>query len=98
MRHPFQPLRPASLEPLHSATVLNARWKGNIKKQWKRSKCYTHTMQYDSHLLKGSYFDFSDTLPQSLVILLLHIRTGLVPLTKHLCHICKVDSPICPCF
>jgi hypothetical protein len=73
------------------------RWKGNIK-QWKRSKCYTHTVQYDSHLLKVSYLDLSDTLPHSLAILLLHLHTGLVPLTKHLCDICKADSPICPCY
>jgi ribonuclease HI len=76
---------------------LNARRKGKVEEQWRASSRYASTMQYDDHLLKGTYLDLADNLPRSLAVLLLQLRTGHVPLAKHLHRIRRADSPICPC-
>ncbi|KAJ7639653.1 hypothetical protein DFH06DRAFT_1001628 [Mycena polygramma] len=54
-------------------------------------------MQYDAKLTKGSYIELAEELPRSLAVLLLQLRTGHIPLARHLHKINKADSPICPC-
>ncbi|KAJ7877593.1 hypothetical protein B0H14DRAFT_3782792 [Mycena olivaceomarginata] len=44
---------------------LNAARKTDYEKVWKGSARCTRTIQYDAHLLKGSYIDLADTLPRS---------------------------------
>jgi ribonuclease HI len=75
---------------------LVAELKDAVRRKWESSKRYERTMQYDTKLLKGSYLDTVDCLPRSLAVLLIQLRTGHVPLAKHLHKIQKADSPICP--
>jgi hypothetical protein len=70
--------------------------KDTVRRKWETSKRYEHMMQYDTKLLKGSYLATVDCLPRSLAVLLIQLRTGHVPLAKHLHKIQKADSPICP--
>jgi hypothetical protein len=76
---------------------LNAAQKADYEKVRKGLAQYTCTVQYVACLLKGSYIDLADTLPWSYAVLLLQLRTGYIPLAKHLHRICKANSPICPC-
>jgi hypothetical protein len=76
---------------------LNAHCQADREKLWKKSHRYECTVQYDTRLLKGSYLELADCLPQSLAVLVMQLRTGHVPLAKHLHRICKADSPLCPC-
>jgi hypothetical protein len=75
---------------------LNATQKSDYEKQWRRLARYERTAQYNARLLKGSYLDLADTLPRSHAVLLLQLRTGHIPLAKHLHQIRRADSPICP--
>jgi hypothetical protein len=77
--------------------MLNADRKADYEKAWRGSARYARTTQYDDRLLKGSYLTLADNLPRSYAVLLLQLRTGHVPLAKHLHRIRKSDSPICPC-
>ncbi|KAF7363687.1 RNA-directed DNA polymerase from transposon X-element [Mycena sanguinolenta] len=76
---------------------LNSYRKTVIERQWRASPRYARTMQYDTKITAGSYITLADNLPRSLAVLLLQLRSGHVPLAKHLHRIQKADSPICPC-
>ncbi|KAJ7932019.1 hypothetical protein B0H13DRAFT_2308170 [Mycena leptocephala] len=65
---------------------LNANRKAVVERQWKASPRYARTMRYDQKLPAGSYIALADNLPHSLAVLLLQLRTGHVPLAKHLHH------------
>jgi hypothetical protein len=67
------------------------------KQTWERSPRFERIAAYDDKLLKGSYVTLADKLPRSLAALLIQLRTGHVPLAKHLHRINKAESPICPC-
>jgi hypothetical protein len=43
------------------------------------------------------YIIMADHLPHSLAMLLLQLRTGHIPLARHLHKIKKADLPLCPC-
>ncbi|KAF7333686.1 hypothetical protein MSAN_02411700 [Mycena sanguinolenta] len=75
---------------------LDAERKALVNKEWTESARYEKTMAFDSRLNKGSYITFTDLHPRSLAVLLLQLRTGHIPLAKHLHRIRKLDSPICP--
>ncbi|KAF7333334.1 RNase H domain-containing protein [Mycena venus] len=76
--------------------AFNAELKATVTREWGRSTRYTRTMQYDAKLTNGSYIALAERLPRSLTVLLLQLRTGHVPLAKHLHKIGKADSPVCP--
>ncbi|KAJ7327438.1 hypothetical protein DFH08DRAFT_1084675 [Mycena albidolilacea] len=82
----LQPSRPATLELLCDAAIPEC--------QWRASSRYASTMQYNGHLLKGTYLDLANNLPHSLAVLLLQLRTGhadeyvshfLLHCPEHLC-------------
>ncbi|KAF7335977.1 RNA-directed DNA polymerase from transposon X-element [Mycena sanguinolenta] len=76
--------------------LLDAERKTNVQKDWVASTRHKKTMAFDPKLAKGSYITLADSLPRSLAVLVLQLRTGHVPLAKHLHRIRKADSPICP--
>ncbi|KAJ7606520.1 hypothetical protein FB45DRAFT_685174, partial [Roridomyces roridus] len=95
-------LAPTLQRPLpFSKSAVRQAYNGELKAivldKWKRSRRYERTAQYDRRLHKGSYLALTEKLPRSLVVLLLQLRPGHCPLSKHLHRINKADSPICPC-
>lgn len=91
----YRPVLPVSKSAVKQEW--NDECKAIILKEWKASPRYTRTSLYDRRLHKGSYLATADSLPRSLAVLLLQLRTGHCPLVKHLFWIGKADSPICPC-
>jgi ribonuclease HI len=67
------------------------------KQTWEESPRYERMSRYNDKVLKGSYITLANKLPRSLAVLLLQLRTGHIPLAKHLHRINKAESPICPC-
>jgi ribonuclease HI len=67
------------------------------RQTWERSPRFARIAPYDDKILKGSYVALAGKLPRSFAVLLLQLRTGHVPLAKHLHRINKAESPICPC-
>jgi hypothetical protein len=67
------------------------------KKTWEHWPRFARISPYNDQILKGSYVALAGKLPRSLAVLLLQLRTGHIPLAKHLHLINKAESPICPC-
>jgi hypothetical protein len=67
------------------------------KQTWERSPRFARISSYDGKILKGTYIALTNKLPRSLAVLLIQLRTGHIPLAKHLHRINKADTPICPC-
>ena len=66
-------------------------------KQWRKSPRYQHIEHIDSSLPSKTFLKLIAPLPRNQAALLTQLRTGHVPLAKHLHCISKADSPICPC-
>jgi len=58
---------------------------------------YQHIECIDSSLPSKTFLKLIVPLPHNQAALLIQLRTGHVPLAKHLHHIGKADSPICLC-
>jgi hypothetical protein len=61
-----------------------------------KSCCYTWMMNTDPTSPSGKFTKLITPLLQKLASILMQLKTGHVPLAKHLHHISKTDSPTCP--
>jgi len=66
-------------------------------KQWQQSPCYHHMKAIDPTLPSSAFCKFTAELSRKQAALLIQLRSGHVSLAKHLHHIGKTESPVCPC-
>ena len=74
----------------------NKKLKCLTQKNWQSSKCYDRMKKTDPTTPSNKYIDLVTTLPRKLASILSQLRTGHTPLAKHLHHIGKTNSLICP--
>jgi zinc-binding in reverse transcriptase len=67
-----------------------------MQKLWQKSKCYDRMKKSDPAAPSSKYVDLITGLPSKHASILTQLRTGHVPLAKHLFRIGKADSPVCP--
>jgi hypothetical protein len=70
--------------------------KHNTQKLWQKSPRYARMKKTDPTTPSNKYLKLIANLPWKLASILSQLRTGHTLLAKHLHHIGKVDSPICP--
>ena len=74
----------------------NKKLKCLAQKDWQSSKRYDRMKKTDPTTPSNKYIDLVTTLPRKLASILSQLRTGHAPLAKHLHHIGKTNSLICP--
>jgi len=70
--------------------------KGRAQRAWMTSQWYNRMKKTDPMTPSNKYLKLITPLPRKLTSTLLQLRTGHVPLAKHLHHIRKADSLTCP--
>jgi len=74
-----------------------AKLKQKARKEWERSPRYQRIHKYDDSMPSPKYTHLIKPLRQKHASILYQLRTGHIPLAKHLHHIAKADTPRCPC-
>ena len=94
---------PAELcKPLpHSKTAISHTFHGRLQRRadkiWAKSPRYPRIKAVDPTFTPKSYRKLTAKLPKKHIALLMQLRTGHIPLNRHLFNIHRVDSPLCPC-
>ena len=88
------------LNPLpHSKSALvqahNDKLRDDAQQIWQKSPHY-NSMKWTDPLASDNFIKLTLKLPRKLTTILTQLRTGHAPLAKHLHHIKKADSPMCP--
>jgi len=74
-----------------------AKLKKKAQKEWEKSTHYQKINQFDDSMPSKRYLKLVKPLRQKQASILYQLRTGHVPLAKHLHQFHKADSPQCPC-
>jgi hypothetical protein len=84
----------------HSKSVMkwayNEKLKRKAQKIWQKSPRFGKMEKTDPTTPSNKYIKLITNLPRKLASILTQLRTGHAPLAKHLHHIGKCNSPICP--
>ena len=84
----------------HSASAVKQAYREKLKQRaqriWADSCRYERMKNTDPAAMSEKYVQLITPLPRKLASILTQLRTGHVPLAKHLHHIGKNDSPKCP--
>jgi len=79
-----------------------AKWTHNEKlkhlaqKNWQKSKHFDRMKKMDPTTPSSKYINLVTKLPRKLASILSQLKMGHAPLAKHLHHMGKTNSPICP--
>ena len=74
----------------------NAKLQEVATMRWRKSPRYVRLAAIDPALPSASYLKLIAKLPRKHAAILFQLRTGHTPLAKHLFHLGKADTPICP--
>jgi hypothetical protein len=74
----------------------NEKLKCRTQKIWQKSPQYKKMKKTDPTAPSNKYINLITNLPRKLASILTQLRTGHAPLAKHLHHIGKSNSPLCP--
>jgi hypothetical protein len=88
-------------DPLpHSLATARQAFRAETKQrwglQWRMSPRYTRLSKIDNRLPQGDYLSDTAKLTRAQSSLITQLRTGHVPLNKHLHRIKRAPSPLCP--
>lgn len=85
---------PASVAALKQHRM--ADLKSEALTRWKASPRYARTRRIDPSLPSNKFLRLAGTLPKSRTSLLVQLRSGHIPLNRHLFRLGKVDTARCP--
>jgi len=74
----------------------NKKLKCRAQKMWQKSLWFGKMKKTDPTTPSDKYIKLITNLPRKLTSILTHLQTRHAPLAKHLHHIGKSSSPICP--